>query len=157
MKRRPTIPFFKWRIAVHLGRTKQIQNQPSMPAYKCQCELCSKWKCSYQEIIPSETLMELQRLGVQLEAPNELYGGQQNQGKYHVRAIYHIVGKIVSGPESTIFHDRLGEYVQNYVVIRSDPWFSVCVSNAKESCVLSPRIDNAKDGDIIVLDFRFDM
>jgi len=32
LKRRPTIPFFEWRIAVHLERTKEIQNISGMPA-----------------------------------------------------------------------------------------------------------------------------
>lgn len=157
MKRRPTIPFFEWRIAVHLERTREIQNQAGMPAYRCQCELCKTWKHSYLEIIPSEIIGELRRLGVQLDAPSELYGHPPNQGKRHVRAIYHVVGKILSGPESVVFHNGLDEHMQNYVTIREEPWFRVRVLDANESFEPSPSIENSNDGDVIALDFRFEM
>jgi hypothetical protein len=157
MRRRPTIPFFQWRIAVHLEQTKQIQNQPGMPAYQCQCELCSSWKHLHSKIFPPQTIKELQRLGVQLDAPNELYGDQPGKEKRDVRVVYHIVGKILSGPENTIFHNLLGDQIQNYVTIRNEPWLSVRVLNANEAFVPYPAIDNAKDGDVIALDFRFQM
>ncbi|HSH98804.1 MAG: hypothetical protein ACAH07_02195 [Methylophilaceae bacterium] len=157
MKRRPTIPFFEWRIAVHLERTKEIQKISGMPAYECKCELCETWKRSFEKVIPEQTLMELQRLGVQLNAPNELYAHPQDSSSRHVRAVFHIVGKIVSGPDHLIFHEKLNDYVQNYVPIRQSPWFSVRVVNAVESSCPSPSISNSKDGDVIALDFRFEL
>ena len=146
MKRRPTIPFFQWRLAVDLERTREIQNQPGMPAYGCTCDFCSRWKQGQARILTAPVLDALHRIGVSPMTPDELYEG---------RAVYHVVGRILSGPDIEIFHAGLGEHLQHYVEVARSPWVGARVLTADKNHVVSPEIDDLAGGDVIALDFRF--
>ena len=155
MKRRPTIAFAKWRLAVHLAETQKVQGHAAMPAFQCQCELCQSWQVAHLHVIPTETLNELRRLGVQVATPNELYA--LSSGQREARAIYHVVGKVLSGPTATVFDKVLATETANYELLRTEPWFAVRVTKASESVAPSPSIDDKNAGDVIVIDCRFTM
>lgn len=145
--RRPTIPIFKWRIATHLEATKSVQGQHGTPAYKCDCEECTRWRHSWHEVLPELLGSELIRLGVDPAQPTDIYGGDD------ARVSYHVIGKIISGPDSFLTDDNWGKQ-QTYEVIREEPWLSISVARSDETSAAAPEIEDDKFGDLIVIDLR---
>lgn len=154
---RPTIPLSEWRIATHLEATKGIQNQPDTPAYMCQCEYCSIWAESSEDILPTELNGQLQRLGINPTKPTDLYSYDSSAEGTSIRVVYHVVGKILSGPASWSEHPEMGTMLQ-YKELRNSPYLSLVVLPQKDSVdQSSPVLNSTGHGDLIRLDLRLDI
>lgn len=147
--RRPTIPICDWRIAVHLEETKGVQGQHGTPAFECDCDECTRWRNRWRDVLPEALSSELSRLGVDPARPTDIYGGDAP------RVSYHVVGKIISGPDS-FRQDKQWGRQQTYQVIREDPWLGISVARSEETSAAEPVIDENAAGDLIVIDLRTD-
>ena len=145
--RRPTIPIFNWRIAIHLEATKSVQGQHGTPAYQCGCEECTRWRKSWRGVLPESLGSQLKRLGVDPAQPTDIYGGDKP------RVSYHVVGKILSGPDSFYADDKWGKQ-QKYQVIREEPWLAISVARSDETSAAEPEVEGEDSGDLIVVDLR---
>ena len=150
--RRPTINFSEWKLSVDLKETKEVQNQHGLPAFGCDCIDCSSWRRNYKSNLPDGLLNSFNRMGIDLDNPSDCYGGNDN-----LRVIFHLVGKIQSGPDSTIFNKKLNEYVMNYVPIRQQPWLSVMVLPARDSFQSRPKRMNGTDQGVVRIDMRLSL
>ncbi len=159
MKRRLTIPVFKWRLAIHLEATRNLQNQKGTPAHNCECDLCRLWREAYPELIPETLLSELKRVGIDLNFPTEFYDSNSNSDTSDMccRIMFHAVGKVLSGPGSSIANKRLGENVMNYITVREQPYFSIMVLSERNSYEAAPVLTDSSVGEILCFDIRFNI
>lgn len=156
MPRRPTIPFYDWRIALDLEHNQQVQNAPGMPACQCRCELCLAWPELVKKLMPLDLLDGLRRLGVAIDQPNDLYAHPKTGVESRAaRVIYHIVGKIISGPPGLSNNSVSGLIEQDYQTLRANPWLGLRLIKAIDSWEAAPALQPACVSDVIALDFRF--
>ena len=99
-KQRPTIPIDVWKIAVNLEHTQNVQKDTKAPAFNCGCKLCKNWKASYKTLLPEGFYNQLSRSCIDLEYPTELYEFEKKNHGSHIRVQFHIVGKILDGPQT---------------------------------------------------------
>lgn len=153
MKRqRPTIPLANWKLAVDIEATRGIQNQKGVPAFECSCEWCSKWKHCYKKLLPIELQTQLERVGIQLEHPTDLYKYENSASGVGIRVTFHAVGRILEG--SNQFRDtEFGEALQ-YSTIRTDPYISLVVLPQEKSHEASPTLQGSTESELICIDFR---
>jgi hypothetical protein len=154
-KRRPTIPLFLWKLAVNTESTKQIQNHSSSPAHNCECEWCLLWRNQVEELLPDTIKEQLLRIGIDLNRPSELYKFGQDIDHYSMRVIYHLVGKVLSGPIQRI--DKDGDKFLTYQTVRKVPYFSLNVIPENQSLEYCPKLNDSSAGDVIIVDFRLDV
>jgi hypothetical protein len=147
--RRPTINFFQWKFSVDIEETRNIQNQTGLPASGCECESCSSWRKNYSNNLPEDLFNSFKRIGIDLNHPSDCYGGNDN-----LRVIFHFVGEIQSGPDSTVFDKNLNQNIMNYVPIRHEPWLSSMVLSVRDSFELSPKRSNGSDQGVVCIDMR---
>jgi len=95
---RPTIPLGPWRIALNLSATRSIQNQPGQPAYGCTCKWCENWSRVWETAFPAKLHEQLERICIDIAHPSELYAFEEVPGGAHCRVVYHVAGKLLSGP-----------------------------------------------------------
>jgi hypothetical protein len=150
---RPTIPISEWKIAVNLAATQAIQHQPGVPAYNCTCHWCKNWALSASSILPSELKMQLERIGVQITFPNELYAFQEEECGAHCRVVYHVVGKLLSGPEVWRQDEALGETLV-YRELRSSPALSLAIYPHHLRGGPAPAFSGGVQGKLLQIDFR---
>ena len=152
---RPTIPFSDWRLAVDLAATKIVVRQTGHPAEGCVCDQCTMWKRASESAFPAPTWKQLLRVGVDPRRPTDLYVTEESKEAIGFRVMYHIAGKILSGPAA--WHesgdDDLGT-MHFYKVVRTDPYVSLRLTTAKDSYAFSPPAPVDSTSDIICLDFR---
>ena len=146
-RRRPTIPVSQWRIATELEETKKIQGQHGTPAFQCDCAECSRWHNSWQEVLPDSLSSQLKRFGIDPAQPTDIYGGDTP------RVSYHVVGKILSGPDSFLTDGEWGKY-QKYHTIRKEPAIGISVARDIETSAANPEYEDNESGDLIVIDLR---
>lgn len=151
---RPTIPLANWMLAVELDLTAAVQCSPDTPAFQCTCEQCTMWHQHWRDLLPLQTSEQLQRLKVEVDRPSDLYAYGQTDDGTDVRAIFHAVGKILSGPVSSTYDPVNGPHL-DYVMLRPKPaWLGLRVASGKDAVSARPRID-LKDGNrLIEIDFR---
>lgn len=147
-RRRPTIPFLDWQLAIDLEATRSVQNQPGTPAYGCTCAGCERWAAQWRNILPSEFVDMLRRVGIDPCNPTDLYG----EGLYRIS--YHVVGRILSGPAPWRHEEKLGQ-ILNCQVLREEPWLSVLVMPQADSTAAAPELPLPEAGDLLVVDIRF--
>jgi len=150
--RRPTVPIDSWKIALNLQDTKSIQRDSKAPAYNCECNLCQSWKTQYKEILPQSIFLELRRAMVDLDYPTELYEYGKENGNSLVRIHFHIVGKVLSGPQPSQ-PTELGRHL-HYSEIQQTPFVSISVIRHSESYEYQPEYKKNKSGEVILLDMR---
>ena len=121
MKRRPTIQFLNWKIALDLEETERVKSSKDVPAYDCQCEDCETWRSSYRKVLPENILKQLTRLKINMEQPSDVY----KFGCVY-RVSYHCVGRILSEP-SVFQVDENGKEVRSYTLLEQDPYLSIIV------------------------------
>lgn len=156
MPRRPTIPFYDWRIALDLEHNQQVQNAPGMPAYQCYCELCLAWPDLVKNLLPLDLLDGLRRLGIAVDQPNDLYAHPKTGDEPRAaRVIYHIVGKIISGPPGLIDNRETGHTEQDYQTIRARPFLGLRIVKGKDSWGLTPDFRQSGNSEVLALDLRF--
>ena len=154
-KRRPTIPIGEWKLAVHLEATRKIQNQKGIPANDCDCDLCTGWKNSLDQVFPDDIIKNLTRIGIEPKCPTDFNKYGENETGESLRVIYHAVGKILSGPNQFRTDDLGGSLI--YHPVRIEPRLSLVVIPQKQSYVYAPIIDDASAGMLICIDFRLVM
>ncbi|WP_196137546.1 hypothetical protein [Aliikangiella sp. G2MR2-5] len=153
-KRRPTIPFSGWMLAVDLEETRKIQNQKGTPAYGCDCDLCTEWKLAYKKIIPEKLLDEFGRAGVELQSPTDLYGSGSGDEERTIRVTFHFIGKILSGLNGATHDDRFDYDGFPYEVVRDNPYFSVRVIPQQETYVSAPNCEAKGNSRVLCIDMR---
>jgi len=152
---RPTIPLADWRIAIHIEATKTVQNQPGTPAYGCECPQCRNWRLAADEILPPELMGQLRRLGIDPSRPTDLYATTEEDGYLVYRVMYHVVGRLLSGPN--IWRDYGDDRMKMYRPFRSKPWLSLMVLPYRQSYTAGPVLQDKKAGEILQIDFRLDV
>lgn len=151
---RPTLPIQDWRIAVHLGATQAIQNQPGTPAYKCECIWCQNWKRIAQKILPSDLNAQLQRFGIQPDHPTDLYVFEKSNESAYCSITYHVVGKLLSGPAAWRDDEKLGPILM-YREVRSSPqYLSIVVLPHRQAHCPGPVFEDKSAGELVQIDLR---
>jgi hypothetical protein len=86
--------------------------------------------------------------------PTELYISGEDNGLLDFRVMYHIAGKILSGPAPWVEHTKLGE-MHNYHAVQSQPTFvGLRVSTTRDSFEYAPQQSSDTGSDTLCLDFR---
>lgn len=157
MRRRPTIPLCDWRIAVHLEATRTIQNQPGTPAYACECAACSEWRKHWRLVLPPELVDQLQRVGIDLDHPTDLYAYDRTQAGSDCRVTFHCVGEIQSGP-NTWRELPNGSELLHYTTLRGGQDFIImAIYPHRQSFLTAPAHPMPKQGELIQIDIRLHM
>jgi len=155
-KRRPTIPFASWKLTIDLDRTKEIQGHKSTPAFECKCDLCMEWKLVHREVIPAKLLNQLARIGVDLNAPTDLYGSGAGLEDRTIRVVFHVVGKIISGPIGNSYDDQFEYDIFKYEEIRKNPPLIIRVLPEPKSNASAPTSMNRPIPGMLCIDMRLD-
>ncbi len=151
---RPTIPFSAWRIAVDLDATRTIRRQTGHPAENCTCADCMTWRNVASSAFPPSLDNGLLRLGIEKDKPTDLYVFGRTAQMADFRVIYHIVGRVLSGPAPWI-KDIAQSTLHNYHVMQSEPtWIGLRVSTARDSYEYAPKSTKTTQGDVLCIDFR---
>jgi len=151
---RPTTPLASWRIAVDLEATARVQNQPGMPAHGCQCECCSNWARAWPNVLPKALREQLQRLRVDLAHPSDLYASQELPGGAHCRLIYHVVGKLLSGPPAWREDPELGRMLVYHSIPQCSPEIGLVVVASDQTFDARPKLEAEFSGALIQVDLR---
>jgi hypothetical protein len=150
---RPTIPVSDWRIATHLEATRALQRRASNPAEGCDCTLCQHWAKVATTVLPLDLQKQLHRFGIDLEHPADVYASSYEAGGAHCRVIFHVVGKLLSGPQIWMENLEWGRSL-NYKELRPVPqWLGLAVLPAKEFR-MNADPDASAAGDILQIDLR---
>lgn len=149
---RPTIPLADWKLAVNLGQTELVQVSKDAPAFKCSCEQCTMWLLHLEQLLPAQILGQLRRLKIDVRHPFDAYEyGRSDQG-VHLRVIFTAVGKVLSGPPSSIEGpDGSG---MNYVALRSDPFVGLRVVTGADAHNVPSQTTVPENNHFIEIDFR---
>jgi len=151
---RPTIPIGPWKIAVDLRATHEIQRRPGTPAFGCKCTWCDNWSRAWPRAFPGDLASQLQRLGIDLAHPTDFYASDEDPHGAQCRVIFHVVGKVLSGPVVWREDAKFGRtYV--YSTLREHPSFiGLAVVPSHETWDDEPLIEGEKQISLIQVDFR---
>jgi len=151
---RPTISLSEWRIAIDLDATRKIRRQTGHPAENCTCADCKIWRSLAPNAFPPPLSKELLRLGVQKDKPTDLYLFGRSEQLLDFRVIFHVVGKILSGPAPWV--DSAGEdRIHHYHVVQSEPaWIGLRVCTVRDSFEYAPTLTDATQNHVLCVDFR---
>lgn len=155
---RPTIPLSDWRLAVDLDASRSIRRQTGHPAEGCACRACTTWRKLSTNVFPKSLATELERLGVEKANPTDLYIFDETNSALDFRVIYHIAGKILSGPSPWLHENELDDVrdskMHYYHQVQSEPsWIGLRVSTKRDSFEYAPELPNDTGSDILCLDF----
>ena len=154
---RPTLPLSAWRIAVDLEASRSIRRQRGHPAEGCTCADCMTWKRVVSRAFPTELDVQLQRLGIERDKPTDLYVYARNEGGLGFRVMFHVAGKILSGP-SPWLDGTDSDRMHNYHVVQSEPtWVGLRVSTEKDSFEYAPELVHGVRSDVLCIDFRLEV
>lgn len=151
---RPSIPLSNWRIAVDLEATKRAQNQEGLPAVGCTCWLCNKWSSVWSSAFPSSLQEQLSRLRIDVAHPSDLYAYKEVPGGAHCRVIYHVVGKILSGPVAWREDNEYGRVRVYHSVEGATSALGLTVIPSSQTFDARPQVEGASSGEILQVDFR---
>ncbi len=151
-KQRPTIPLANWKLAVDLEATREIQNQKGVLAFECRCEWCFKWKHCFKDVLPIGLQEQLERVGIQLEHPTDLYKYERNESGVGIRVIFHAVGRIIEG-SNQFRNTDFGEALQ-YSTIREEPFIFLVVLPQTKSHEAAPTFKGGSESELMCIDFR---
>lgn len=150
---RPTLQLADWRIATHLTATRSVQDVPGYPAHCCECHWCAEWGRIYAAVIPVEILAQFSRIGIQPNHPTDLYRYDGDATADHLRVVFSIVGRVMSGPDAWTRDKALGPR-RNYQTLRLDPFLSLVVHRHEEIHYKPPNSYEPGDGHYLLADFR---
>ena len=151
MKRRPTIQFLDWKIALDLEETARVQSSKDVPAYNCQCEDCETWRSRYPKVLPENILKQLVRLKINIDKPSDVY----KFGRGY-RVSFHCVGRILSEP-SVFKLDENGEEIRSFTALEHAPHLSFIVH--KQSKLIfqdQPCFEKVGNSELIRVEIIFD-
>jgi hypothetical protein len=155
---RPTIPLSDWRLAIDLDATRSIKRQSGHPADGCACEQCLRWRRASKTAFPKSIAEQLHRIGVEPGQVTDLYVTEESKELVSFRVMYHVAGKILSGPKP--WHDTNDELgvMHYYKVVQESPTYvSLRVSTAKQSYQFAPNVPAGSTSDVLCLDFRLNV
>ena len=151
---RPTVPLAAWRIAVDLEATRNVQNQPGLPAVGCPCECCANWSRVWPSVFPDGLRQQLERLQIDLAHPSDLYERWPEGGGSRCRVIYHVVGKLLSGPAAfRTLPTGAGALVYQRVVGATDTLELVVVRSAQTHDA-HPVVDGIPVSDLLQVELQ---
>lgn len=150
---RPTLQLADWRIATHLTATRNVQDDPSYPAHRCECHWCAEWRRIYAAVIPVEILAQFNRIGIQPDHPTDLYKYESDATADYLRVVFSIVGRVMSGPNAWT-QDKAHGSLRNYQTLRLDPFLSLVVHRHEELHYNPPNSYVPEDGHYLLADFR---
>lgn len=151
-KQRPTIPIAEWKVATHLQATREIQNQPGVSAYNCDCEWCVAWQQCFRQVLPKALQLQLTRVGVKLSHPTDLYLFDKDTENASLRVVYHAVGKILEGPNVWKSCEEMDMLM--YSILSEQPYVSMVVIPQCQTHGTAPVLPSNSDGELIRIDFR---
>jgi hypothetical protein len=156
---RPTIPLSDWRLAVDLDAARSIRRQTGHPAEGCACRACTTWRELAEQVFPKPLAAELERLGIDITNPTDLYIFGETTDALDFRVMYHIAGKILSGPaawlDERVLDDALDSKMHYYHQVQSEPaYVGLRVSTKRNSFEYAPEQPSETRSDILCLDFR---
>jgi hypothetical protein len=151
---RPTIPIGPWRVALNLRATRSIQNQPGQPAYGCTCRWCDNWSHIWATAFPAELHQQLERLCIDIAHPSDLYAFEEAAGGAHCRVIYHVAGKILSGP--VVWHEDsgFGKTLLYHPLKQATSSVGLAVIPCTQTWQVHPTSEQASQGELLQVDFR---
>ena len=153
--RRPTLPISEWRIATHLDATKSVQHQVGTPAYKCTCQWCENWRAVFSDVIPLELSTQLLRIGIKPDLPTDLYAYEQSPGFVSCRITYHVVGKLLSGPDVWLNGSKNPDRVLNYHQMCPQPNFVLlAIYPHRQGHCPGPALEDEAAGELLQVDLR---
>jgi len=151
-KRRPTISLGDWMLAVDLETSRKIQNQKEMPANECDCDECRHLKLALDQVFPKDIKEQLIGIGINPMNPTDFIKYDVSEKEESVRVIYHVIGKILSGPNPYRV-EKFGETLI-YHPVRDQPRMSMVVVPQKQAYGYAPILDDDSAGMLICIDFR---
>jgi hypothetical protein len=150
---RPTIRLAEWTLAVDLEATRAIQNSPGMPAYGCVCEDCSNWKQVHEEVIQPELRTQLERVGVSVSTPSDVYTYETNTAGRKVRVIFHAAGRLLQGPPAEIEHPSAG-MMWNFVELSPPPrYVSMAIYPNRMTFRSAPTLVDRGNSEVLQVEF----
>lgn len=153
---RPTLPIDQWRIATHLEATRAVQSHPTSPATGCQCLCCRNWRLVATDVLPLGLQEQLLRFGIAIQQPSDAHSLEQTDAGAHCRIVYHVVGRLLSGPMVVGEDPHLGR-VLRYREVRGRPRFlSLAVVPSRHMFGPAPVLNDPSAGEALQLDFRLD-
>lgn len=110
------------------------------------------WRLHLEQLLPAQILGQLRRLKIDVRHPFDAYEyGRSDQG-VQLRVIFTAVGKILSGPASSIVGpDGLG---MNYVALRADPFVSLRVVTGTDAHNVPSQTTVSENNHLIEIDLR---
>ncbi|HEX8391484.1 MAG TPA: hypothetical protein VF665_03920 [Longimicrobium sp.] len=123
-RRRPTVPFGPWRIALDLEGTRAIAAAPAL-ARGCRCAWCRNWAAAWNRVLPPDVASALRRLGIDPADPTDLYAtrpfttdrkaADRTPATTQYSVFYHCVGVVRDGPalyrsDAVLETDRLHQF-----------------------------------------------
>jgi hypothetical protein len=151
--RGPTLRLAEWKIATHLAATRRMQVERTHPAHGCNCHRCGVWRRAYAEVLPTQILDQLRRIGVRPDLPVEVYRYAGDAMGDHVRVVFGLVGRLVSGPAGWV-HDETRGALRTYRTLRPDPLLTLAVQGHEDLHFQPPASFNRRDGHYLLADFQ---
>lgn len=112
------------------------------------------WRRMAPRAFPHALDEQLHRLGIEKEKPTDLYVSFRDVQVLHYRVMFHVAGKILSGPSPWINGIEQGT-MHNYHVVQSEPtWIGLRVSTVRDSFEYAPKMHKASMSDVLCVDFR---
>lgn len=154
MQRRPTIPLADWRIAIHLAATQSVQRQARNPAEGCNCKWCGNWRQMASLVLPTDLIKQIERLGVDVAYPTDLYAFQVLDHGAYCRVIYHVVGKLLSGPSTSVEDPALGRVLEYQELRAGSNLVMLAVFPCREGFDARPLLADESAGALLQIDLR---
>jgi hypothetical protein len=137
-----------------LDATRMIRRQSGHPADGCVCADCTMWRRMAPAALPRALDEQLRRLGIEKDKPTDLYVSFRNEQMLYYRVMFHVAGKLVSGPAPWVDGIEHGK-MHNYHVVQSEPtWVGLRVSAVRDSFEYAPKMKKAIQSDVLCVDFR---
>ena len=114
---------------------------------------CTMWRRIAPAAFPRALDEQLRRLGIEKDKPTDLYASPLNEQMLYYRVMFHVAGKLVSGPAAWVDGIEHGK-MHNYHVVQSKPtWVGLRVSTVRASFEYAPKMEKAIRSDVSVRRF----
>jgi hypothetical protein len=105
-------------------------------------------------ILPLELKAQIERFGIDVKHPTHLYAYEVMDGGAKCRILFHVVGKVLSGPVVFREHPKLGR-VLHYKELGPPPrGVSLAVLPSRETTDSAPLLGDDSAGDLLQIDLR---
>jgi hypothetical protein len=105
-------------------------------------------------ILPDTLKNQIERFGINVNHPTDLYACETIDSGASCRVIFHIVGKLLSGPSVYRQNPSIGR-VLHYKELRAHPNFvALAVLPCRETRCFTPKLEDELAGDLLQIDLR---